>query len=591
MYQLHFANERSFAKINRKPQTLGDLHARQFQISRYTRPPALPATDIKTNRHTPKIGIIAFKTVNLPFGKRLGPKGQSVVFSFAGLQPSIASCVKSFYKPTTMIRTFRYRISPDRHLPLAVLAMIFGLIGMSCAKAQSGTAPEVTSTARIEAEIADYNGGGYAFLIGTLNDQRFKMDSVLINPGGRITFTKDTTYAQGLAYILLQDNTSFPFLISEDQHFVLRTRKNAPVDAMVVEGSVDNQLFFDNLRFENDFQQRYQAISSQLKAQAAGDAGYAELKAQQEALLEARRQQLQAAFSQYPDHLYVKYKQAGQNPDLRDLRKPDGTVDQQAQLVQFRAEFWDNVDFSDPRLLRTPVIFNKLKRYITELTPQQPDSIIRVADILIDKVIDKPEYYQLFVNWIALQYEPTKTTLMDGEAVYVHMIQRYITKERAFWTSEAQISGLQQRAREMAASLVGKQAPNVTAKDPSGQLRSLYDLKAPYLVVFMYNPTCDHCIEETPKLVQFLRNRAEQDVEVFGIALDTEIPEWTAFLNTYAVPWVNVFDPTNRAIYAKYYVDITPEIYVLNPQRIIIGKNLKVQQIAEVIEFDKQRKQ
>ena len=490
-----------------------------------------------------------------------------------------------------MIHSFQYRLKVDRRLLLALLPVMYSLIGIGCTQAQSVAAPEVTSTARIEAEIAEYNGGGYAFLIGTLNDQRFKLDSVLVNPGGRIAFAKDTTYPQGLVYILLQDNTSFPFLLAEDQQFLLKTRKSAPVDAMVVEGSVDNQLFFDNLRFENDFQQRYQAISGQLKAQAAGSAGYEQLKAQQDALLEARRQHLQMAFTQYPDHLYVKYKQAGQNPDLRDLRKPDGTVDQQAQLVQFRAEFWDNVDFSDPRLLRTPVVFNKLKRYITELTPQQPDSIIRAADILIDKVANRPEYYQLFVNWIALQYEPTKTTLMDGEAVYVHMIQRYITKERAFWTSAAQVNGLQQRAREMAASLVGKQAPNVTAKDPSGQLRSLYDLKAPYLVVFMYNPTCDHCIEETPKLVQFLRDRAEKDVEVFGIALDTEIPEWTAFLSKYAVPWVNVFDPTNRAIYAKYYVDITPEIYVLNPRRVIIGKNLKVQQIAEVIEFDKQRGQ
>ena len=50
--------------------------------------------------------------------------------------------------------------------------------------------------------------------------------------------------------------------------------------------------------------------------------------------------------------------------------------------------------------------------------------------------------------------------------------------------------------------------------------------------------------------------------------------------------WTNVFDPTNRAIYATYYVDNTPEIYVLNRNRTIIGKNLKVHQIETILQRD-----
>ena len=50
--------------------------------------------------------------------------------------------------------------------------------------------------------------------------------------------------------------------------------------------------------------------------------------------------------------------------------------------------------------------------------------------------------------------------------------------------------------------------------------------------------------------------------------------------------WINVHDPSNRSIYAKYYVDKTPEVYVLNPERTIIGKNLKVEQIQTIIDKD-----
>jgi hypothetical protein len=45
-----------------------------------------------------------------------------------------------------------------------------------------------------------------------------------------------------------------------------------------------------------------------------------------------------------------------------------------------------------------------------------------------------------------------------------------------------------------------------------------------------------------------------------------------------------VFDPTNQAIYAKYYVDITPELYILNKDRIIVAKNLHADQLESVFE-------
>jgi hypothetical protein len=54
--------------------------------------------------------------------------------------------------------------------------------------------------------------------------------------------------------------------------------------------------------------------------------------------------------------------------------------------------------------------------------------------------------------------------------------------------------------------------------------------------------------------------------------------------------WTNVFDPSNRSIYGKYYVDVTPEIYVIGPDRKIIAKNIKVNQIEEVIQRDKEQR-
>ena len=64
-------------------------------------------------------------------------------------------------------------------------------------------------------------------------------------------------------------------------------------------------------------------------------------------------------------------------------------------------------------------------------------------------------------------------------------------------------------------------------------------------------------------------------VDFYGIAVNTTEEEWKPFLKKYGFTFTNVFDPTNRAIYAKYFVDNTPELYVLDKDRTIIAKNLR----------------
>ena len=282
--------------------------------------------------------------------------------------------------------------------------------------------------------------------------------------------------------------------------------------------------------------------------------------------------------------LFTKFKKAGQNPTIRE-----GVADN-AKVYFYRQEFWDNVDFSDTRLLRTPVIHNKLKRYINELTPQNHDSIFRSAQHLIDQTLQHPEYYKFISNWVALQYEPTKCSLMDPEYVFVKMAQNYFTRERAFWADSMEVYAIQNRAMEMSQSVLGVKGPNVTSTDQNGNTQSIFDMKEDYLIVYLYNPTCEHCMVQSPLLVEWYK-KWKNEANVYAIAIDTDKDEWINYITSKGMDvFTNVFDPSNRSIYAKYYVDITPEIYVLNKERTIIGKNLKVNQIETVINQDKEKR-
>lgn len=464
-----------------------------------------------------------------------------------------------------------------------------------CALATNCSAQPESAAASLPVESPDIRitvagmGAVPVVLVGMMNDQQYAVDKTQSDENGVAVFKRDEPYRQGMYFVLLPENANFQLLITEDQTFSVTTALPNLTENLQVEGSAENTLLADNNRYEAAYQARYRTVANQIKQTDKAAPNYAALEAQRDQMAAERQAYLDGLFKQHPNTFFTKFKRAGQNPEIRKQLSPE------AQVTRYRMEFWDGVDLADERLLYTPVVYNKLKRYFEELTPQQPDSIIVSLERLVAKIPDikGSEYYKYFVNWVALAYEPSKTTLMDAEAVFVHIVKNHFTNERAFWSDSTNTYALQLRADEMAYSLVGQPGPNVKVPDANGKPQAVYDLKAPYVVVYLYNPDCEHCQAETPVLVNRYRQWQQQSpplVDVYAIAIDTEPDLWKSYIAKTGMTWTNVYDPTNRSIYKTYFVNITPEIYVLNPERVIIGKNLKVNQIDEIIRRDQEKR-
>jgi peroxiredoxin len=442
----------------------------------------------------------------------------------------------------------------------------------------------------ITVRIQGLQGGAIAKLIGSFEGQNYLADSAMIDPNGQMVFKKGEAYFPGLLYLLLPGDQNIQMLVDLDQTFTMSTTLNNLVGDMKVDGSLDNQLLYESLKFDDQQRLKIQTAATTLVRFKPGTPEYKQGRDEQDKLAEERRMYLDKMFKENPTSIFTSFKRAGQNPDLRDCYKPDGTMDTLRYTYFYRNRFWDGMDFNDERLLYTPVVSKMLERYITELTPQHPDSIVKYSIKLVDWVVDKPEFFKYFANWIVLKYDPKESTLMDPQAVFVNMIERYFTYDKAVWSDSAEVFGLQQRAYEMTSSLMGKKAANVQVPGLDGKVHALYDMKSPYIVVYMWNPDCEHCAEQTPKLAQMYQQIKAQGVDVYGIAVNAEDAKVREAVKKYNMPWLNVFDPTNKSIYPKFYVDNTPEVYVLNPDRTIIAKNLHVDQIMTMVERDKASK-
>ncbi len=426
---------------------------------------------------------------------------------------------------------------------------------------------------------------GTARLIGFNGDQNYLADTAAIDVNGSMRFSKSEAFTAGLYYLTLPDAVNFQILIDGETAFSLKTAKSDPIGAMQVTGSLNNELMYRNMKFQRALEPKFSAVHNQLLKTSRGTPEYQELKIQENQILAERNEEIESYRKNYPDALFTKFKLGGQNPTVGEYLRPDGVMDTTLQVYVFRSHYWDDFDFKDARLLHTPVFFNKIKAYTQQLTAQNPDSIIASADALIDRSLVNKEMFQFAANWIALQYKPGQTPLMDGEAVYSHLILKYFTPKQAFWSDSLEIKALREQAQNMRQSLIGMKGKDVWGKDKNGALRSMYQLKAPAAtILFIYNPDCEHCQDQTPVLRKVYDAWKSRGVEVFSIASQADEAKWRAFGPKYGVNWTDVRDPDYQSRYPeKYYIDNTPEIYVLDKDKIIVAKNLKADQLPDIL--------
>lgn len=460
-------------------------------------------------------------------------------------------------------------------LNLFLFAFLFG--GLHSAEA----AP--VPAADIKFEIAGLPNG-WCRIIGMVGNQNYLVDSVEAQ-AGKARLMREKPMFGGLYYFVFPDGKTYiQFLVDKEQHFTMRAKSGDLINSMQVEGSVDNRLFFENQKFEGQFKTSFDSVEKAIKELSTYSPNRAYLNTRREKLLDARKAHIESFQNDHPNSFFTAFKLAGQNPELTYPKKSNGQLDTLRQLVQYRADYWENTDLADERLLRTPVIFNKLKTFITQLTPQVADSLVKSADVVVKQTMDCQECFKFVVNWIAIKYEKPK--IMGGEKVLVHLVDNYFTDELAFWykDSPAELKKIRKKVKEMRPSMVGKTGQNLVCTNLAGGKEALYDLKTPIKVLFMYSYSCSHCRERAPVMVQVYNEWKDKGVDVFAMCLDPEKDKWTEFVEKYGMQGLhNVYDPKYESgYYKKYHVDVTPEVYVLDPNNTIVAKDLHPNQLEPV---------
>jgi thiol-disulfide isomerase/thioredoxin len=382
-------------------------------------------------------------------------------------------------------------------------------------------------------------------------------------------------------------------LIDQQQHFSISAdTANLPA-SITFTGSPENKTFLDYTSFMNSHGKELSNLQAQLsQAKSKNDS----------ALIREKNRKISEQVKNERDEIQNKEPNSLLATLLRALKEPvvppsptlaNGRPDSSFAYRFYKTHYWDNISFTDDRLIRTPIFEPKLDRYYKDLVSPEPDSLNREIDhMLLFSRTNKEMFKYLLVYFTQKYINPE---FMGQDAVFIHIFEKYINTGQADFFTEKYRKYVDDRAYSVMANLIGQPAANLEMTDTSGKPKSLYEIPSNFIVVCFWDPTCSHCKETIPKLDSMYQAKWKyQGVRVFAVMVEGGQDNWLNFIRTHHLgDWINVYQTTaqhdavaaaGRPDYRQLYdVYQTPVLYLLDKDKRIVAKKLTYQQVDEVI--------
>lgn len=429
------------------------------------------------------------------------------------------------------------------------------------------------------------------FLSNFYAKNQYYKDTAVSDKNGLMVFEGDEPLEQGMYALVMGKRKIFDLFILENQHFTFETDTVNTAGNMKIKGSDENELFFEYIRYLQTMEERaaepaklVQSGSEEEKKQAKKD-----LKEINEDVSKYQNQLI----AEKPHSFVAKFLKSMQEIDVPEPPKDENgnVVDSLWQYNYYKKHYFDNIDFSDGRLLHTPVYHQKLSNFIQKTTYQIPDSLISSIDFVCNKARASDELFRYTVSWITNTYEDSK--IMGMDAIFIHMAENYYLTEDVDWVDSTQKKKIREHYVKNKPLLIGKVAPNIVLADTSQKVwYNLHKIEAPYLLVYIWSPTCGHCKKLTPKMHKLYEKYKEYGFKVYAVSTEYENKEWIAYINTHNLSWINVSDspehPNNIKDYPlnfrhNYDVYSTPKIYLLDKDKKIIAKRIENEQLDDLL--------
>ncbi len=461
-------------------------------------------------------------------------------------------------------------------------------------------------------------------------------DTITLNSKGYGVFKDKEALPGGMYFLFLPNKTFFDFLIDKDQTFSITADTVDYDNTVSFKGCEENTRFQAYKKYLDDAAKKRKQLLDDKKKYKDDKKKLAGIDAELKKLADESEAFFQKTIKDHPDDFFTKFLKATRQPEV-----PKSITDRKQQYYWFRHHYFDNFDVSDSRLLRTPIYENTIDTYLDKVLMQHPDTLIPEVDMLIEKSRTNDELFRYMLVHLFNKYASSQ--IMTSENVYVHIAEKYYTKE-ASWSDPEFISDLKKKIKKIKKCLIGVKAQDIIFKEvPSDtseinkllsdipklkadglkiekseadsvikynlkveelktyfdkftKSSSLYETDAKYTILWFWTPDCSHCRKETPLFHDLYNEKKLKDknVKVITVFLQKDITDWKPFARVTEkwlefikkhnmTDWTNTWNPFDP-FRVNYDIHSSPVLYLLDENKEIIAKRIGYEQAIEMIE-------
>jgi thiol-disulfide isomerase/thioredoxin len=433
-------------------------------------------------------------------------------------------------------------------------------------------------------------------------------DTLKLDKNGTGVFKGPKPLPGGMYFIYLPAKKYFDLILSESQLFSIDVTDTVNfLKTVKFKGSAENQLFYNyrnliGVKSEeiNLIIKKKKTVSEPQERDSLGKAAEKINSEVVEYINKIKKDNPQLFFSTF----LTAIEDIAVPPPPKDNK--GNIIDSSFQYNYWHHHFFDNFNYADPRLLRTPIYEKAILKYFEKVVPQMPDSINAEIDIMLNKVKGNEEVFRYLVSSLLKYYGSSQIVGMD--AVLAHVAEKWFLPY-ATWIDKASKEKLKKEVDRINPNIIGKVAPDIklmqiptdhfllsktdTAAKSNpyiGTSFNISDIKAKYLVVVFWESDCGHCQKTLPFLYDSIYPRLKgKDVKILAVHMVGSVEgkrKWIDFVNEHQMyDWINAWSPFSYDYMDLYNVSYKPLIYILDENKKIICKRIGPEQIEKVIEM------
>jgi thiol-disulfide isomerase/thioredoxin len=407
-------------------------------------------------------------------------------------------------------------------------------------------------------------------------------DTFDVNARGEVVIEYPEAIDGGLYFLALPSIGYFDLVVAEPE-ISLETSQPDFIASMKVNKSEENRVLYEYQMFMRASYAEVSKLRERQKANKDNEDSVQVIKEKLEKIdadIKAFKEKL---FEEHKDLFATKIIKATEEPRPRKRNEDEEDKEYNDYLYNFyQQHYLDNLDFTDERMLKTPVFEPRIDKFINELSLKQPDSVSASCIRVIDRSMQNRELFKFTLSKLFNKY--AKFKFMGDETVVYNIAMRYYIPKVADWIDSAQYAKIYDRVAKMQYNLMGMKSKELIMQDSAGKYHSLHAMKSKYTILVFWDETCGSCRKAMKEIKIYYDKTPRDSVDVYAVNIGRDLPAWKAYVVNHNLNFINVVDPKDFNNYrVNYDVFSNPIIYILDDEKKIVARKIPASSLEDFI--------